>query len=124
MVAVRDFSGLTSSAWAFARAQAKAATDSLERCMGRLHIEKIEADGPGLRSAGSQAMADRFLNVLRNERLELGLRPLMFEIGAAGAAKQRRELCPGVRRTHVDDADRVNTRSWRLGIDEMRGLAG
>ena len=38
IVAVSDFSGLTSSACALARAAARAATDSLDRCMARLRL--------------------------------------------------------------------------------------
>ena len=51
MVAVNDFSGLVSSACAFARAAAIAAMDSLVRCMVSLlparDGEKLEADRPG-----------------------------------------------------------------------------
>jgi hypothetical protein len=43
MVPIRDFSGLTSSAWALAKAEASAATDSLERGMGRLRLQQIKA---------------------------------------------------------------------------------
>jgi hypothetical protein len=51
IVAVGDF--LTRSAWALAKTAAKAATDSLERCMDSLHVEKVEADGSALRPAGA-----------------------------------------------------------------------
>jgi hypothetical protein len=42
MTAVSDFSGLTSLACAFARVEAKGATDSLDRGMGGLHLRKIK----------------------------------------------------------------------------------
>src|SRR5262249_5623398 len=48
IVAVSDFSGLTSSAWALARAEARAPTDSLDRCMARLRFQDIEAYRAGL----------------------------------------------------------------------------
>src|SRR5258708_31978076 len=67
-------------------------------------------------------MPDRLFGILGNERLELALGPFVVEKGAAGAAEQRGELRPGIRRTHVDDADRLDTRSRRLGVDEVRGL--
>src|SRR5260221_6658820 len=67
-------------------------------------------------------MSDRLFGVLGNERLELALGPLVVEKGAAGVAEQRGEVRPGIRRTHVDDADRLDTRAWRLGVDEVRGL--
>src|SRR5262245_9592310 len=43
VVAVSDFSGLMSSAWALAKAEASAATVSLDRGMGRLHFQHIKA---------------------------------------------------------------------------------
>src|SRR6516162_7166604 len=46
MVAVSDFSGLTSSAWALARADASAATVSLDRGMGRLRLQHIKLTAP------------------------------------------------------------------------------
>src|SRR6516162_889504 len=68
-------------------------------------------------------MSDRLLGVLGNERLELALGSLVVEKGAAGAAEQRGELRPGIRRTHVDDADRLDTRPRRLSIDEVGRFA-
>src|SRR5262245_5570926 len=67
-------------------------------------------------------MSDRLFGMLGNERLELALCPLVVEKGATGAAEQGGELRPGIRRAHVDDADRLDTRSWRLGIDEVRSF--
>src|SRR6266567_2835942 len=102
MVAVSDFSGLVSSACALASAEARAAIDSLDRCMGRLHVEQIEANGPDLRSPRPQPMADCLLGVLRKQGLELGLSALVFEIGRPGGAEERREFCPAVGRAHID----------------------
>src|SRR5262249_34486875 len=55
IVAVSDFSGLTSSAWAFSRAAARGATGSLDRCTGRLPFQQgrvlINAGIPVHRSA-------------------------------------------------------------------------
>jgi hypothetical protein len=48
--AIRDFSGLVSSAWALARAAAMAPIDSLERCIGYLHVHQIKTDGAGFRA--------------------------------------------------------------------------
>jgi hypothetical protein len=45
MVPTRDFSGLTSSACALARAAAIVPIVSLERCTAALHLEQIKADG-------------------------------------------------------------------------------
>src|SRR2546430_4315206 len=68
-------------------------------------------------------MSDRLSGVLGNERLELALCPLVVKKGAAGAAEQSGELGPGIRRTHVDDADRLDTRSRRLSVDEVGSFA-
>src|SRR6266511_2216459 len=97
-VAVSDFSGLTSSAWALAKAEANAATVSLERGMGgSLALQHIKAHRPRFRSLRSHPMPDRLLGVLGNEVLEFVLCSLVVEEGNARIAKQRRELRPGVR---------------------------
>jgi hypothetical protein len=41
-------------------------------------------------------MSDRLFGVAGNERFEFALCPLVVEKGAAGAAKQRGELRPGI----------------------------
>ncbi len=64
-------------------------------------------------------MTDRLLGVLGNEVLELALCSLVVEEGTAGIAKQRCELRPRIGRTHVDNADRLDARAWRLGIDQV-----
>src|SRR5215831_14477052 len=71
MVAVSDFSGLTSSAWALARAEASAATVSLERGMGRLRLQHIKTYRPRFRALGFHAMPNRLLGILRHQGFEL-----------------------------------------------------
>src|SRR5262249_24656939 len=44
--------------------------------------------------------------------------------GFPGVAEERCELRPRVRRAHVDDADGLDARPWRLCHDEVRDLAG
>src|SRR5260221_12330030 len=124
MVAVSDFSGLTSSAWAFAKAEASAGTDSLNRCMARLRLQDIEAHGAGSRALGPYSMPDRLFGVLGDECLELALGPLMIKKGAAGAAEQRGKLRPRGRQTHVYATDCLDPRPRWLGIDEVGRLAG
>src|SRR6266436_6066586 len=109
MVAVSDFSGLTSSAWALAKAEASAAMD---RCMGGLRLENIEAHRAGFRALCADAVADRLLGILGQQSFELALRPLVVEKGVPGVAEQRREFRPGVRRAHIDDADCLDARPW------------
>src|SRR5262249_1238523 len=58
MVAVSDFSGLMSSAWALANAEASAATVSLDRGMGRLHLQHIKAHRARFRALGFHAVPD------------------------------------------------------------------
>src|ERR1700757_3558840 len=55
-------------------------------------------------------MSDRLFGILGNEGFELALCPLVVEKGPAGGAEQRGELRPGIRRAHVDDADRLDSR--------------
>src|SRR5215510_8171652 len=106
MVAVSDFSGLTSSAWAFAKAEASAATDSLDRGMVRLRLQHIKTHRPRPRTReeraqGPHAMADRLLGILRHEGLELALRAFVVEKRTPGIAKERSELRPRIRRAHI-----------------------
>jgi hypothetical protein len=41
-----------------------------------------------------------------------------------GAAEERGELRPGIRRAHIDDADGLDARPRRLGIDQVGRFAG
>src|SRR6266508_3494163 len=75
MVAVNDFSGLMSSAWALAKAEASAATDSLDRGMGDLRLQHIEGHRPRFRTLCFHAMPDGLLGVLGYQGLELAFRP-------------------------------------------------
>src|SRR5262245_47964742 len=97
MVAVSDFSGLMSSAWALAKAEANAATDSLDRGMGRLALEHIKAHRPRFRALGPQAMPDGLLGILGHQGFELAFRSFVVEKGAPSIAKERGELGPGIR---------------------------
>src|SRR5262245_11559986 len=97
MVAASDFSGLTSSTWALAKAEASAATVSLDRGMGCLRLQHIKTHRARFRSLRSHPVPDCLLGVLGNEVLEFVLCSLVVEEGSARIAKQRRELRPGVR---------------------------
>src|SRR5258708_29030727 len=123
MVAVNDFSGLTSSACALAKAEASAATDSLDRCMDGLRGQDVETHRPRFRPLPSHPVPDRLLSVLRHQCLELALRALVVEKGLPGVAEQGCELGPRIRRAHIDDADRLDARPRRLDAEETRGLA-
>src|SRR5262245_47777972 len=105
MVAVSDFSGLTSSACALAKAEASAATVSLDRGMGRLCLQHIKAHRPRFRAPGFHPVPDGFPGILRHQGFELAFRPFVVEKSAAGVAEERGELRPGIRRAHIDDAD-------------------
>src|SRR5262245_39005160 len=117
MMAVSDFSGLTSSAWALAKAEASAATDSLDRGMGGLRLQHIKTYGARFRALCSHAVPDRLLGILRHQGLELALRAFVVEKGAPGVAEERGELGPRIGRAHIDDADGLDARPRRLGID-------
>jgi len=80
MVPVRDFSGLMSSTCALARAAAKLAIDSLDRCMVGLRIQEIEADGTRLRPLRSDTVTDSLLGVIGHKALKLGFGLFMLEM--------------------------------------------
>src|SRR5499427_5465377 len=110
MVAVSDFSGLMSSAWALAKAAASAATVSLEQGMGRLRLQHIKANRLRFRALCSHAVPNRLPGILGHQCFELAFRPFVVEKGAAGVAEQRGELSPRIRRAHIDDADGLDAR--------------
>ena len=87
-------------------------------------VQDIEAHRARFRALGSHAMPDGLLGVLRHQGLELALGPLVVEKGLAGVAEQPGELRPGIRRAHVDDADGLDARPRRLGIDQVGRFAG
>src|ERR1700723_1621436 len=103
MVAVSDFSGLASSDCALASAAAIAPIVSLDRCMARLPIEKVEADRARLRAFDANAVSRGFLGVLGHQPIQLDLGSLMFEEGGAGRAEQAGDFGPGIGFAHVDD---------------------
>src|ERR1700722_18546270 len=102
MVATSDFSGLVSSACAFASAAAIAPIDSLDRCTVLLRRKEIETNSARLRSLGANAMAGGFLRVLLHQSFELGLGSLMVEKGGTGRAEEAGELRPRIGFAHVD----------------------
>src|SRR6516225_2529694 len=123
MVAVSDFSGLTSSAWALAKAEASAATDSLDRGMDRLRFEHVKAHRSRFRALGFHAMPDGLPRILRHQGFELAFRSFVVEKGAPGIAEERCEFRPGVGRAHIDDADGLDAWTRRLGQDEVGDFA-
>src|SRR5215471_11755100 len=123
MVAVSDFSGLMSSACALAKAEASAATVSLDRGMGRLRLQHIKAHRPRFRALCFHAVPDGLPGILRHQGFELALRPFMLEKGAPGVAEERGELRPRIRRTHIDDAYRLDAWTRRVGEDEVGDFA-
>src|ERR1700738_3020878 len=97
MVAVSDFSGLTSCACALARAAARAATELLDCCTGGLRIQDVKADSAGFRALCAHPMPDCLPRILGDEALELALCPFMIEKCRTRVTEQRRELRPGIR---------------------------
>src|SRR6266567_8716474 len=124
MVATSDFSGFDSSDCALASAAASAAIDSLDRCMGVLRLEDIEADGSVLRAARPDPVADTLLGVLREEGLEFRLGPFVFAIGLASPQEDAGELGPAVRGAHVDHPDGFDARSRRLDPEQAGRFPG
>src|SRR5262245_52674409 len=96
MVAVSDFSGLTSSAWALSKAEASAATVSLDRGMGGLRVKYIEAHRARFRALGAHPMPDDLLGILGHQGFELAFGPFVVEKCAPGVAEERGELRPRI----------------------------
>src|SRR5689334_13241950 len=113
-VAVSDFSGLVSSACALASAAAMAPMVSLERCIGPLPLDHIEAHRAGLRALGANAVSERLLGVPGHQALEFRLGLLVLDEGVPGAPEHGCKLGPSIRAAHVDDADRRQARPRRL----------
>src|ERR1700730_990955 len=125
IVAVSDFSGLTSSAWALAKAEASAATVSLDRGMGRLlHLQHIKAHRARFRALGFHAVSDGLPGIVRHQGFEFTFGPFVVEKGAPGVAEERGKLGPGVGRAHIDDADGLDAWTRRLGQDKVGDFAG
>src|SRR5262245_33772609 len=124
MVAVSDFSGLMSSAWALAKADASAATVSLDRGMVCLRLQHIKAHRARFRAPGLHAVPNGLLSIFGHQGFELAFCPFVVEKGATGVAEERSELGPRIRRAHIDDADGLDARPRRLGIDEVGRFAG
>src|SRR5215813_8776926 len=58
-------------------------------------------------------------DIFRHQGFELVFRPFMVEKCAPGVAEERGELRPGIRRAHIGDADSLDARPRRLGIDQV-----
>src|ERR1700691_356934 len=123
MVPIRDFSGLTSSICALARAAARLAMHSLDRCMIILHFEEVEADGAGFRALGPDAMTDRLMGVLGHQPFEFGLGLFVLRMGRLGAGKNASEFRPRIRGSHVDHPYRIDPGFRWLQAEQARALA-
>ena len=86
--------------------------------MAILSFEEIETDGAGFRALGPNAMADRLLGIFWHQALELGLGLLVLEMRRPGPRKDRGELRPGVGGAHIDNADGLDPRLWRLDPEQ------
>src|SRR6202167_5116322 len=123
MVPIRDFSGFTSSICALARAAARLAMHSLDRCMIVLHFEEVEADGDGFRTLGPDATPDLLMRVLRHQPFEFGLGLFVLRMVRLGAGKNASEFRPRIRGTHVDHPYRIDPGFRWLQAEQARALA-
>src|SRR6516165_3819251 len=94
MVAVSDFSGLMSSAWALAKAEASAATVSLDRGIGGLGLQHVKAHRPRFRALGFHAVPDGLLGILWHQGFELALCPFVVEKGPPGCCGRAQRIPP------------------------------
>ena len=97
MVATSDFSGLTSSICALARAAASARSTHWRCCIVILDVQDIEADGARFRALGSDAMADGLLCIRRHEAPQFGLGGFMFVMCRAGSDENCGQFGPRIR---------------------------
>src|ERR1700691_6204950 len=118
MVPIRDFSGFTSSICALARAAARLAMPSLDRCMNILHFEEVEADGAGFRALGPDTMSDRLMGILRHQPFEFGLGLFVLGMGRLGAGKNAGEFRPRIRGSHVDNPYGIDPGVRRLQAEQ------
>src|SRR6266404_9879544 len=124
MVPTIAFSGLESSIWALARAVAMAAMLSLDRCMGNLHLDQIEADRARFRTFGPDTVAHGLPGILGHQALEFAPGTLMVGMGVPGLAKQPGKLGPGIGGVHVDHPYRFYPGFRWFAIEQSRGFAG
>ena len=123
IVATIDFSGLTSSTCALASAAAKLPIELLDCCMVIFSFEEFECDGAGFRPFGAYAMADSLLCIFGHQGLQFGLGFFVLEICRLGPGKASGELRPGIGGAHIDNANRLDPRLWRLDPKQSRRLA-
>src|SRR5258707_2225726 len=123
MVALRVFSGLASSPWALASAAAMAPMDSLERCIGRLHIHQVEAHRTAFRPLSPNSVPHGFLGIFWYQFLEIRLGSFVLLERWSGPAIHRGEFCPGVGRVHIYHPDRFQARARRLHPKQARDFA-
>src|ERR1700722_3250001 len=69
-------------------------------------------------------MTESLLGILGHQALELGFGPFMLKMSLPGADENVGELAPGVGARHIDDADGLDARSWRINAEESRRIAG
>src|SRR5579863_6974006 len=96
MVADNDFSGLTSSGWALARAAARLPIEGLERCTAILRPQEVKTDGARLGAFTPHPMTDGLLGVLWHQALEFRFGLFVFQVGRACSGKDRGKLRPGI----------------------------
>src|SRR6476620_3915494 len=84
---------------------------SLERCMGSLRFQQIEADRARLGALDSAAVADRLLGVL------------MLQKRHSRTVEDPGKYGPAVGRAHVDHPYRRNARARWLDEEQARYLA-
>ena len=69
-------------------------------------------------------MANCLLGVIGYQALELSLCLLVLEMSRPGPRKDRSELRPGIRGTHVHDSNGLDARLRWVDAKQGRGLAG
>ncbi|KRQ92992.1 hypothetical protein CQ12_38425 [Bradyrhizobium jicamae] len=105
----------------FASAAAIAPMRSLERCIGTLRLDGIEADCTTFGSLGPDAVPNGLFCVFRHKLLELGLCSLMILVSQAGLQVGCCKLRPKVGRGQIYDLDRLEPRARRFNPNRRGG---
>src|SRR5215469_16987726 len=68
-------------------------------------------------------MTNHLFGVLRHQCFQLDPRALMLQKGLSGGTEDSGKFGPGIRGAHINNADRLDPRLWRLNTKQARRLA-
>src|SRR5262249_9091635 len=87
-----------------------------------LALKEVEADRARLGPLRPDAATEGLLRVFGHQALELGLGPLMLQMRFPGAEKDVGKLSPSIGGAHIDNADCLHARLWRIDPEQAGRL--